>query len=336
MRPGPLVFALATACLAVCCRGTGGPRPSRAAPPSSVLAEKERIDPALLPGLLALERAVADGDDRSARAILTRLMARRPRGAALELARGFERILDGRRWAAALDLALRAEEVPGEAVGAYRVWLTARDTAGVPLTLRPGPLRLTRTLVAVAPDGSEQRSVESTSIPPIEPLALAPGESVAREIAVQALPPTFGVLALRCRFELQFLAGEVEARGERYPAWRVAARPAVCVRLAEELSTEPVDPAELADYAEGGRIAVAAALERAARIPPERYAQALNRLAAPAARLPRPDLEALLPALRWLAGPIRAAGDVDGWRSYLRERARAGERARLDLPTPGS
>lgn len=314
-------------------RSSAGPGAGLAAPDPPRL--EGAIPPEHLPALEALEREVLAGDDLTARAILRRILARGPDGATLELARGFERILDGREAARGLDLALVAHETPGR-TGRFRLELLLRTTGEVPLVLRPGPSRLVRRLHGVDAEGGERRSVGELPLGSLGPWRIEPRAELRVALGEHDLPQVHGALAVRATFELAFLAGEVRREGRTLPVRRLEARPAVHVLLSGELPPEAVDPGELARYVSAGRVHRAAALERAVRVPPADYRRALQELAVGHARLNRVALEELLPALRWLAGEDGPVGGVSVWWAWLGELARGMEAAEgtLDMPAP--
>lgn len=105
--------------------------------------------------------------------------------------------------------------------------------------------------------------------------------------------------------------------------------------LAGRLPTAAVEPAELVRYARGATCSTPALVERAVRIAPARYEEALDAVAAIADELTRERIVELAPALRWLAREPALGADAQGWQEWLRARHnRAAARAApsLDLP----
>jgi hypothetical protein len=120
---------------------------------------------------------------------------------------------------------------------------------------------------------------------------------------------------------LEILPGEFRTDDDRFlPAQHIPIEQLELVRLGSYLPTAPVEPQELKAYVETGRMFVPALMERAVRIPPERREEALDLLSPLVERMNVMDLEALVPALRWLARTSRPAGDPDAWRQWMSNR----------------
>jgi hypothetical protein len=291
----------------------------------------------MVPALELLHLAVMAGEDESARHILERLLARRPQGAALELARAYERILDGRALVAALDLRLEAEEVP-ESPGAYEVFLLASQGTGEPVTLRPRGARLRETVVAVDPDGAENRRVGVAVVEDLGEVVLPAGELVRRHLARVSLGAPAGALAVRARWYLELSTVDAVVADRALPTAAVRVGVTERVRLAAFLSPTPVEPAELLRYLREEQINPQALMERAVRILPERRAEALDLLTPMAEEMSVLTLAQLVAPLRWLAGTTIPGGDAEAWRRWLAARARragpAQEAGALALPAP--
>jgi hypothetical protein len=192
MRPIPIACLLALALAAPCaCKATSAaPRASEHAL-APTARDIEAVPPEFMPAFAELERAVASGDDLTARRILMGIYSRAPQGRALSLAEAFERVLAGRAAVAELHLKLVARpesDPPGGAVNApsgaanapsgaasasngapsapgaatdaalqpaprvvARLVLVAENSSDVPIELRPGPATLTTTKTSVAP-----------------------------------------------------------------------------------------------------------------------------------------------------------------------------------------
>jgi hypothetical protein len=290
------------------------------------LATRGAIDPEKIPAFELLHLAVMAGENESARRILERLLARDPRGPALELARAYERILDGRALVTALDLRLVAEERAGQP-GAYDVFLLASQGTGEALVLRPRGARLRETVVAVDCDGTENRRVGVGVIEDIEELPLPVGEQVRRHLATMTLSAPAGTLAIRARWYLELTTVEARLAERSLPAADVRVGVAERVRLAAFLPPAPVEPAELLRYLREEQVRGPALMERAVRILPGRRAEALDLLTPMVEEMSVLTLELLVGPLRWLAGTAIPGGDAEAWRRWLSARARENTRS---------
>lgn len=294
-----------------------------------------------LPALEALEQAVRDGDEVVARSILEHLYARHPEGRALELARSFERILDGRALVRDLDLRLEGKE-SAEAAGQYTVTLVASHHREEELRLRAGAARLRETLYGVQPDGAEQRESTSRALDELGDLRLPAGEETRVALAELYLPSPPGTLAQRARLELELFVGELEVDERVLPAQQVPVAPAECVRLASFLPATAVEPSELLRYVLDERVRRPALMERAVRIAPARRAEALDLVAGRLDELSVVTLGELVPALRWLSGTDGPGGDPEEWHDWLAARAKrraaaaesGGRSGPLSIPRP--
>lgn len=297
------------------------------------------VPPEFVPALEAIRLSLADGDEPTARRTLGFLLGRRPEGRTLELARGFERILDGRERTGWLDLRLEAVERPAEPA-VYDLRLILAQHGPESLLLRAGGARLRVTQYAVDPDGRERRGTRRDAVPfPAELTIEAEGEA-RLDVAVLSLEPPTGILAFSSQFDLELLPGEFLANGRYLPVQSIPIASLEIVRLAGELPAAAIDPDELIAYVERGRIFVPALLERAVRIAPERRAEALDGLLPIVERLNIVELELLVPALRWLSRAAHPGGDPETWRRWLRARSRHESTEeepnweRLGLPEP--
>jgi hypothetical protein len=110
-------------------------------------------------------------------------------------------------------------------------------------------------------------------------------------------------------------------------------RDGVVVRLAKELPTGAVHPEELIRYALGQEPQLSAILERAVRVDPESYAEALDLLAGREGEFSPTALQGMVPALAWLTGTSGMVANGEEWREWLRGRLSAREGGgNLDLP----
>lgn len=281
-----------------------------------------------------LARAVDAGDDAVARRILAGILARGPSGRAAEVAQGFEAILDGRRLAEELAFELVADPLP-DGEGAYALALRCTGTPYDDVTLRLPPMTVERLATWVTPGGSEARSIEALTVEEVHRLRVPAGGEVRLELGVFR-PELDGALAQRDRWRAETRSGEVLVGERPLPVRAPDVRSLELVHLAPFLPREPVDPQALLDYVRRESVAMPPLMERAVRIPPERWNETLRRLRPVAAELSDERLSEIAPALRWLSRTARVGGDPRAWRLILA----AGFREEpgvpgLDLPEPG-
>ncbi len=345
MIPRALACA-AVALLLAACRGTGERAASvpdasgaQAAPAPELEAS---VSARFAPGVEALKRAVAAGDDDLARALIGQLDSLGPDERAWKLLRAFERILDGRAAVHTLALALACEALPdgtllpGAQPGAqcWRLLFRAQNTGLEHIELLPGPATLSTTRTELGRRGGESSTQETRSFDKLKRLDLAPGAQAEVELARFFLDPPEGVLAVRLEFALELRSGVLEREGRELPAMHFSVVPARAARHAAELPEATLTPEEL--------LAASASLSKteellalAVRTDPGPGGAALPDLERALADLPRPRLELWIPALRWLAGP-QVPTDVDGLRGWLRgqEQARSAKAPRPALVLP--
>jgi hypothetical protein len=300
------------------------------------------------PAFEALQSALNAGDDREARAVLDRLYALGPTGTALDFARGFERILDGRAAVSALDLTLDAQFIrPPGGVSFARVSFVATAHGGRSVLARPGPGVMHVSVFVVDPVGALSRRVEVVPLDTIKELDLGPEKSVRIDLIELPIALPQGSLALRAVFDVDLRAGSVRSaddvvpegsRDRDLPAMRWHVESAEVSVLAKELASRDLAaPGDLAQAALGGKIDRRAALVTAVRLPRSERAAALDELARANRDIAEPVMSALGPALRWLDTDVNLGEDTGAWRAYLRERAKSLEHEPdLRLPRPVS
>ncbi|MFT7669065.1 MAG: hypothetical protein ACI8X5_001765 [Planctomycetota bacterium] len=279
------------------------------------------VPPKLVPILDAIRVALEDGDEATARRTLRRLLARKPAGRTLELALGFERILDGRERIRWLDFHLEAIELP-EAPGSFRLELVVSQKGNEDLLLCAGGARIRVTQYVVDAIGGERRSSRRDAAPfPTELLIASDGAEQRWPVVQLELSAPPEVLAYSSVITLEILPGEFRTDDGRYlPVQHIPIEPLELVRLGNYLPTAAVEPQEMKEYVETGHMFGPALMERAVRILPERREEALDLLSPLVERMTVMDLEALVPALRWLARTSRPAGDPEAWRSWMLSR----------------
>jgi hypothetical protein len=312
------------------------------------------LDPGALPALQALKVSVDRGADVEARAILDRLMLRRPRGKLLDLLEAYRRILDGRAVVSgvALRLELRpATEAPSKKVAAsmpkdarlFHLFLVGESRKGISAELEPGPATLVVTRSSVDRRGLEEDAVETHTFSDLKALRIEPSKPAEVSLAGFFLAPPDKGLAERLRFEIDLRSGRAKIGGAAKNARELPAMHLVAV-AAEETALDPslaalpaTKPEEFAAHIEGkAAIDRVAALSIALRIPPADRAQALDLITPIADSAPVGVLDALAPSLRWIAVTSEPGGDGLAWRAWLRARGerKPSERPRLVLPEP--
>jgi len=310
-------------------RGARGPELARADEVARLL--DARVEPRLEPALDALRAAVASGDDDLARAVLRRLWAQRPTGAAAERAAAFERILDGRGAIAGLEL--RAEcvwtadpGIPGAGTCVVRLAVRSRD--GVARALEPGPATLSLTAITVDTRGNSSHGSEARSFEALARLDVPAEGAVGIDLAQIPLELPAGALALRLTADVRLTPGTVRQTERALPAQRVPVEHGELVLLAGRLLAQgPAEPDELARGAAEPDSRAGELLEVALRVRREDRARVLDGLCAYAQDPAR--VERLASALRWLAPDVQGGADPSEWSRWLAaraERVRAGER----------
>lgn len=281
------------------------------------------VPPEVVPLLEAIRLALETGDEANARRSLFLLMQRDPVGRTLQIAEGFERILDGRHRIGWMDLVLETVEGDG-APGVFHLELSISQHGPEDLRLRLGGVRLKVYQYAVDPDGRERRSTRRDGVPFPKELILKRGaEPLRLPVADLEMSAPADILAISYLFTLEFLPGEfVMDDGRFLPVQNIPTPELELVRLAKELPNSAVAPSELVSYVERGRIFVPALLERAVRIQPAQREEALDLLTPVVDRMNSVEFELLVPALRWLSRSVRPGGDPEAWKSWLDLRSR--------------
>jgi hypothetical protein len=293
------------------------------------------VDPRFHPALEALQAAVDAGDEREARGVLERLYAMEPDGAALDLARGFERILDGRAAVAALDLRCESTfERPPRGSAFAKVTFSARVRDERHLFVRPGPGVLHVTTCIVDPAGGQTRRKELVPLADMGVLALSPGVDARIDLVEVPIVMPPNALALSVEFDVDLRAGSVQpgpddafagsvSKGRELPAMRWHVEGSELVMLAKELARLDLSlPDDLVRAAQGTQVDRHRALAIAVRIPPAQRRETLDQLARATDTISDPVLADLAPALRWLADEARLGEDAASWRAWLRGRAK--------------
>ncbi len=278
-----------------------------------------------------LALAVENDEDEVARRILAGIRARGPRGRDAELVEGYEAILDGRDLARELHFALVVEEL--DEAGAYRVVLSCSSTAEEPVVLDLPPPTLERLTTWVSPMGSDARDVEHQTVAGFTGGVLPPGGELRIDLGEQRVS-LGNALAQRDRWRLTLRSGTSRLGDRTLPLQTPTAETCERVHLAPFLPTEELHPGVLVEYVQRERIAVPPLMERAVRIPPERWNEALELVASIAPELSDERLSTITPALRWLSRSARLGGDPRSWRVVLASADAPSELPQgLDLPS---
>ena len=297
-----------------------------------------RATSAFLPAFQALQGALADGEEAMARRILDGVLARGPRGDDLALADDFGRILRGRELVRGLDLHLSS--APADEEGYRRLFLVLRQTADEPLQLRLPPGKLRRRRTAIDPDGFAHGDLDTSLVPELSDLTIPPGVELTLALS-RYFVPMGRAMALRDRWSLDVLSGEIHVGDEPYPAVGIRITPVEADYLASFLSAQAVEPEVLVEYLRREEIHLPPLLERTVRIAPGRRDEALAALL-PVLRDPATAEEErmamIAPALRWLSGSTEPGVDPRAWIRYLEAHLAPsspegeGRRPVLDLP----
>jgi hypothetical protein len=303
-RGAGLLLALLVLVPAAACPA---PRPATTLP-------TEPIDARFEPAFQSLAAALEAGDEPTAQLILDRILARDPPPSTRALAEAYGRILRGRALGRSLDLALEGELADGDQTVALT--LVAAHPLQQELVLRSSTGTLSQILTAVDAAGTEQRVSRSLALEEVAELRLAPGEAARVALGRYAVP-IGGALAVEAEWDLRLPPGTLSVDGEELPVQVLTVRGCETRRVAPWLPDSEVEPGELARYVEAGGRSMPALMERAVRIEPARRREALDALAPVALALPRIELAALVPALRWLSGERALGADAEAWAVWL-------------------
>lgn len=283
-----------------------------------------------------ISAALEARDEALARSILNYANARQPRGAALEIAQRFERVLEGRVRLGRLSLALVAR--PVEDGARFAVELVARNDSSQSLQLRARGAALDYLIVGLTAEGVEHRTAQRAFVDALDRLHAPAGEQVRIGVG-QFEAPLGGSIAVRGSWRMSAASGSIFVDDLELPASELRVAACESVRLDARLPRSPIEPAELADYLRRGAPTMASLLERAVRITPERREEALALLTPILLQRPLLEIGRAAPVLRWLSGERVDDGfgeDGPRWKSWLEDRAAPDEGApqppQLELP----
>jgi len=300
------------------------------APPNGDLEPaRGRIDESLQPAFTELKAALDEGSDEVARAVLARLRPRCQDPLSRQIVEGYDRILAGR----AIRDSIEASSVIVEVEGGFEVNLSLQFHGDQDLVLSPGYIRVEWTAWCIDTIGRQSAQVGGRVIPEASVWELPAGEIVVVGLGVDSLQIGEGVLAVRVEWRISLAAGSALVGTERFPAQGLQVQDGVIVRLSRDLPTGSIEPEELFRYALSDSVKLPALLERAVRILPSRYGEALDLLAEMQAEFSPSALKSMIPVLAWLTGSSGITATGEEWRSWLLDRLLMKEQTRdLDLP----
>jgi len=303
------------------------------APEEGGATEPVRLDASLQPIFNQLKAAVDEDADDVARAILARLRPRCRDPLSVDMAEGYERILYGR----SVRDAVKAQVVVQEVEGGFAVGLELHQFGFQRLSLTPGHARIEWTARSMDAAGRQSIQVGGRVMELPGTWDLSAGEVVEAPLGVDSPKFGEGLLAVRCEWRVTLGAGSSVVAKERYPAQGMRVSDGAIVRLAKELPTGAVLPAELIRYATGPEVRREALLERAVRIPPGLYEDTLDLLGEREREFSPSRLQDLVPCLVWLTGTSGIEATGEEWRKWLNERLKRREGGgNLDLPDGAS
>lgn len=283
----------------------------------------------LQPAFGELKAAVDEGADDVARGILRLLRPRCSDALSVRMAESYARILRGR----AVRDAVQGSVVIEPVEGGFAVALELSQVGYQRLAIQPGHVRVEWTARSVDALGRQAVQIGGRIVEVALEWVLPAGEVVRVPLGEDRLQIGDGFLAVRCEWKVSLGAGRCDVNGERFPVQGLRVRDVAVVRLARELPTDAVEPAELLRYATGQSVRVEALLERAVRIPPASYAEALDLLAERVGDLAPARMQELVPVVAWLTGTSGIEASGEEWRDWLEGRRMESEGAgNLDLP----
>ncbi|MCA9002539.1 MAG: hypothetical protein KDB61_11485, partial [Planctomycetes bacterium] len=188
------------------------------------------------------------------------------------------------------------------------------------LRLDPGPAMIRQNALLLGPGGEVSEFAKSYAVndqDALEDLSLAPLETVEVDLGSYRAMHIGGALALRESFHLSVASGGLREEGEVYPAQDWPAASATHVRLASFLPNGCVEPSELIGHLEDGAMGMPALVERAVRIAPARYSEALAGMRPVVASATPEVFRRLEPLLRWLCPHEVPPKGLEAWREHL-------------------
>lgn len=288
-----------------------------------------RLDESLQPAFAELKAALDEGSDDVARMILSRLRPRCQDELSLHVIEGYARILAGRSLRDETDAALLIDEVEG----GFAVSLTLLQRGYQLVELTPAYVRVEWTAWSIDTLGRQSAQVDGRIVKVPVAWQLPAGETVSVALGVDSPRIGEGALAVRVEWRISLGAGSAFVEDERFPLQGLKVEDGVIVRLSRELPTGSVEPAELFRYALSEAVSLPALLERAVRIVPPRYEEALDHLSKIEADFSPAAMRALVPVMAWLTGSTGISATGEEWRVWLQNRrSEKDQGGNLDLP----
>lgn len=258
----------------------------------------------LLDGLIPrLEQEMEEGDDAWQAEVQWQLRA----------AERFRRILEGRERLSALDMRL----VVAEGADGARLRLQIKSRWPGVLVLNPGPAMLDHQALQIGPGGERSEHTRSRVVEGVEDLEVEPLALMEVDLGPYRKLPLGGALAQRETFVLRLGAGGLEDGKRIYPAQFWPEARGLRVNLAAFLPNGVLDPSELIGRVEDGNLGMPALVERAVRIAPERYMEAMRGMRGPVSRATPEMFTRMEPLLRWMCTHDPQPSGLEGWRDHL-------------------
>ncbi len=231
----------------------------------------------------------------------------------LRAAQRFGRILKGRARLASLNfrLELQGDRAPRSLI------LTIKSRWPAPMELRPGPAMLSQQALLIGRNGEGAEMAASRAFPSLEELELPPLGTLTVNLGPHRASALGGALGLRETLVLHMGAGGLLEGGEIYPAQTWPEARCMQIQLAAFLPNGVLAPAELVRQVTTGQMGMSALVERAIRIKPERYREALLGLRAPVERATPEMFSRMEPLLRWFCPHEPRPSGLEAWREHL-------------------
>ena len=236
--------------------------------------------------------------------------------AALKMAEGFERVIEGRNRLNAVELSLELVRLAGQE--RVKVVLVATSEWTTELHLEPGAGRMEILRSSLEPRmGSERRDARITALERGVVVDIPAGGTSRTTIAEAPVEVPVGSIATRMEATVEFNGGTVSDGDLMLPMREIVAGPGKRTDFPVHIPAGLVEPLELVELAERGNAPLPAILERAIRIAPSRRAETLDRLGKAARTMPIESFRVLVPAIRWIVGTNEFGRDEGRWRDWL-------------------
>ncbi|MEM1449663.1 MAG: hypothetical protein AAF957_23630 [Planctomycetota bacterium] len=267
-----------------------------------------------------LAQARERDDDIALRTLAGELPSRESVDAAVKMADGFEKIVEGRLRLEAVQLRIDVVRSETEEQQADVVLYGRSDWNG-DLRIQPSAASLVVERTSLEPRTGQERRASTTVGLDEAPILQIPAHGEAR-VVIGSLPieVPVGSIATRMRVDVRCNGGTISEDDEDYPARDIAVRYGERTDIPGWIPSTVVAPVELVELVERGNTPLALMLECAVRIAPGRRDEALDRVGVAIQTLPMQSMRTLVPAVRWLAGTDQFGRDERAWRTWLIER----------------